>query len=129
MRILTRILDWFATPYSLILVLKDRNLSWQSKLKAGLILAAVAFYILDPMDLIPDYIPFIGWLDDLVIVPAVLALAGKIVPEVNFVQVRTKARSTFKRVFLWTAVTIGSIVLISLTTLGLVIYLVVKAWS
>lgn len=129
MKILSRIIDWFATPYSLWLVIRDPALSWQSKLKAGLILAGVCFYVLDPWDLIPDYIPFIGWIDDLMVIPLMMLVAGKVVPEVNFTQLRNQSRYTAKRVMVWTAVTISSIVLISLATLGLVIYLVVKAWS
>jgi len=129
MKILSRIIDWFATPYSLWLVIRDPALSWQSKLKAGLILAGVCFYILDPWDLIPDYIPFIGWIDDLMVIPLMMLAAGKVVPEVKFTQLRNRSRYTAKRVMVWTAVTISSMVLISLATLGLVIYLVVKAWS
>jgi uncharacterized membrane protein YkvA (DUF1232 family) len=129
MKILSRIIDWFATPYSLWLVIRDPSISWQSKLKAGLILAGVCFYVLDPWDLIPDYIPFIGWIDDLMVIPLMMLVAGKVVPEVNFTQLRNQSRYTAKRVMVWTAVTISSIVLISLATLGLVIYLVVKAWS
>jgi uncharacterized membrane protein YkvA (DUF1232 family) len=129
MRIFSRIIDWFATPYSLWLVIRDPEIPWQAKLKAGLILAGVSFYILDPWDIIPDFIPFIGWIDDLFILPLMMMAAGKIVPEVNFVQLRKKARSTAKRVMLWTAVAIGSLVLVSLATLGLVIYLVIKAFS
>jgi uncharacterized membrane protein YkvA (DUF1232 family) len=129
MRIFSRIVDWFATPYSLWLVIRNPDIGWQAKLKAGLILGGVSIYILDPWDIIPDFIPFVGWIDDLVIVPLMVTVAGKIVPEVNFVQLRKKARSSAKRVMLWTAVTIGSMVLVSLATLGLVIYLAVKAWS
>jgi uncharacterized membrane protein YkvA (DUF1232 family) len=129
MRIFTRIIDWFATPYSLWLVIRDPDIPWQAKLKAGLILAGVSFYILDPWDIIPDFIPFIGWIDDLIILPLMMMAAGKIVPEVNFVQLRKKARSTAKRVMLWTAVTVGGLALVSLATLGLVIYLVIKAFS
>jgi uncharacterized membrane protein YkvA (DUF1232 family) len=129
MKILTRIIDWFATPYSLWLVIRDPDIPWQAKLKSGLILAGISFYILDPWDIIPDFIPFIGWIDDLVIVPIMMMAAGKIVREVNFVQLRNKACSTVKRVMVWTAVSVGGIILISLATLGLVIYLVVKACS
>ncbi len=129
LRILTRIIDWFATPYSLFLLLRDPNISWKSKLKAGLMLLAVAFYVLDPWDMIPDFIPFIGWLDDLVVLPAMMAVADKIVPEVKVSQIRQRARSTTKRVMFWTLTCIIGLILISLTTLGLVITLAIKAWS
>lgn len=41
---------------------------------------AVATYALSPIDLIPDFIPIIGYLDDVVIVPAGILLAVKLVP-------------------------------------------------
>jgi uncharacterized membrane protein YkvA (DUF1232 family) len=128
LRILSKIIDWFATPYSLYLILKDKEFSWKTKLKAGLILSAVTFYILDPFDIIPDYIPFIGLLDDLVIIPLVMVFASKIVPEVNFTQLRKNARSKAKRVMLWTGMTISGIILAGLSISGALIYLVVKLW-
>ena len=128
MKILSRVIDWFATPYSLWLVIRDPAISWQAKLKSCLILAGVCFYILDPWDLIPDYIPFIGWIDDLMVIPLMMLVAGKVVPEVNFTQLRNKSRTTARRVMVWTAVTVSGMVLLSLATLGLVIYLVIKVW-
>jgi uncharacterized membrane protein YkvA (DUF1232 family) len=129
MKVLSNIIDWFATPYSLWLVIRDPAISWQAKLKASLILGGISIYVLDPWDMIPDYIPFLGWIDDLLIIPLMILVAGKVVPEVNIVQLRNKARSTAKRLMVWTAVTISGVVLISLATLGMVIYLVVKTWS
>jgi uncharacterized membrane protein YkvA (DUF1232 family) len=43
--------------------------------------AMLAFvYLISPIDLIPDFIPFVGYLDDLVIVPFVLHIAFRLVP-------------------------------------------------
>jgi uncharacterized membrane protein YkvA (DUF1232 family) len=129
MRIMTRIIDWFAAPYSLYLLLRDPHIDWKVKLKAGLILAAVTFYILNPADLIPDFTPVLGWIDDLVIVPLAMALAAKVVPGVNLAEIRQRARAKTRRVMLWTIAFIGVMVVISLSTLGLVIYLAIRAWS
>jgi uncharacterized membrane protein YkvA (DUF1232 family) len=128
MKLMTRIIDWFATPYSLYLLVRDPDTGWKVKLKAGLILAAVIFYILEPIDLIPDFIPVLGWVDDLVIVPLAMALAAKVAPEINLAEVRQKARTKTKRVMFLTAALIGVTVVISLSTLGLVIYLAIRAW-
>ena len=58
------------------LALKDPRTPWYAKAIAGL----VVFYALSPIDLIPDFIPVIGQLDDLIVVPLGLKLAAKLVP-------------------------------------------------
>ena len=55
---------------------RDRRVPWYAKAVAGL----VAAYALSPIDLIPDFIPIIGYLDDLLIVPAGIMLAVKLTP-------------------------------------------------
>lgn len=47
---------------------------------AKLTAAAVAAYALSPIDLIPDFIPLLGYLDDLLVVPAGIMLAVKLIP-------------------------------------------------
>jgi uncharacterized membrane protein YkvA (DUF1232 family) len=126
MRIVTRMIDWFATPYSLFLLLRDPLISWNSKVKAGLILAAASVYIIIPFDLIPDFSPFLGLLDDLVIVPAIFFLAGIIVPEVSLAEIRNKARSSTKRIMVWTFAVVVGLFLLSLTMIGLAIYFAVR---
>ena len=56
---------------------RDLRVSWHAKLVAG----AVAAYALSPIDLIPDFIPVIGYLDDLIIVPLGILLAIRLVPK------------------------------------------------
>ena len=48
-------------------------------------------YALSPIDLIPDFIPVLGYLDDLVIVPAGIALAIRLVPDDVLVECRARA--------------------------------------
>ena len=55
---------------------RDPRVPWYAKAVAGL----VAAYALSPIDLIPDFIPIIGYLDDLLIVPAGIMLAVKLTP-------------------------------------------------
>jgi uncharacterized membrane protein YkvA (DUF1232 family) len=129
MRILTRIVDWFAAPCSLYLLIRDPLVSWKTKLKAGLALAAVSFYILNPFDIIPDFTPVMGWIDDLLIVPAFLFLAGKIVPEISLSEIRQKARSRTRRVMFWTLASAFTLILVFLSTPGLLIFLAVKTWA
>ena len=62
--------------YALYLACRDPRVPWYAK---ALIIATIS-YALSPIDLIPDFIPIIGYLDDLVIVPAGIYLALKMIP-------------------------------------------------
>jgi uncharacterized membrane protein YkvA (DUF1232 family) len=55
---------------------RDPRVPWYAKAAAG----AVAAYALSPIDLIPDFIPVLGYLDDLVIVPFGILLVVKLIP-------------------------------------------------
>jgi uncharacterized membrane protein YkvA (DUF1232 family) len=55
---------------------RDRRVSRAAKIVAG----ATAAYALSPIDLIPDFIPVLGYLDDLLIVPAGIWLALRLIP-------------------------------------------------
>ena len=48
------------------LALKNKKTPWYAKIIA----ATVVVYALSPIDLIPDFIPVLGYLDDLIILPA-----------------------------------------------------------
>jgi uncharacterized membrane protein YkvA (DUF1232 family) len=65
---------------------KDRRTPWYAKAVAGLVVA----YALSPIDLIPDFIPVLGYLDDLLIVPAGIALAVKLIPKEIMTEARQK---------------------------------------
>lgn len=58
---------------------------------ARLVTLATVAYALSPIDLIPDFVPVLGYLDDLVIVPAGLALAVKLVPADVLADARARA--------------------------------------
>jgi len=64
---------------------------------AKLAAAAVVAYALSPIDLIPDFIPVLGYLDDLIIVPAGIALVLRLVPAGVLVECRAKAQSWSQR--------------------------------
>jgi uncharacterized membrane protein YkvA (DUF1232 family) len=61
---------------ALYLAARDPRVPWYAKLVA----AAVAAYALSPIDLIPDFIPVLGYLDDLILVPLGILLAVRLVP-------------------------------------------------
>src|SRR5262249_48575267 len=60
---------------------------WYAKAVA----ACVATYALSPIDLIPDFIPVVGYIDDLILVPIGILLAVKLVPKDVMVELRAKA--------------------------------------
>ena len=73
---------------AVFLALGDRKTPWYAK---GLALLTVA-YALSPIDLIPDFIPVLGYLDDLIILPVLVALTVKCIPADVFAQYRERAQ-------------------------------------
>ena len=59
------------------LALKDR----ETPLPAKLLAAVTVCYALSPIDLVPDFIPVLGYLDDLLILPALIGLTAKLIPK------------------------------------------------
>jgi uncharacterized membrane protein YkvA (DUF1232 family) len=72
---------------ALWLAARDPRVPWPAKLIAGL----VAAYALSPIDLIPDFIPVLGYLDDLLIVPLGIVLAVRLIPDSMMVDLRAQA--------------------------------------
>ncbi len=66
---------------------RDPRVSWRLKVLAG----AVAAYAFSPIDLIPDFIPVLGYLDDLLIVPAGIWLVTRMVPAPLMQEFRLRA--------------------------------------
>ncbi len=74
---------------ALWLAARDPRVSVGAKLIAG----AVAAYALSPIDLIPDFIPVLGLLDDLVLVPAGIGLAVWLIPSPVLEDLRRRAEA------------------------------------
>jgi uncharacterized membrane protein YkvA (DUF1232 family) len=62
---------------ALFLALKDKRTPFLAKFFA----AITVVYALSPVDLIPDFIPLLGYLDDLIILPALVALTIRMIPK------------------------------------------------
>jgi uncharacterized membrane protein YkvA (DUF1232 family) len=73
--------------HALYLAAGDPRVLWYAKVAA----IAVAAYALSPIDLIPDFIPILGYLDDLLIVPLGILLAVKLVPPHLMAEFRAEA--------------------------------------
>ena len=78
---------------ALWLAARDPRVPRLAKAVAG----AVAAYALSPIDLIPDFIPLIGYLDDLLIVPAGIWLAARLVPAPLLAELREEAARRSER--------------------------------
>ena len=74
--------------YALYLVYRDPRTPWHARLFAALVVG----YAFSPIDLIPDFIPGLGYLDDLLLVPLGVLLALKMVPPAVWAESREMAR-------------------------------------
>jgi uncharacterized membrane protein YkvA (DUF1232 family) len=92
---------------------------------AKLVAVAVLAYVLSPIDLIPDFIPVLGQLDDLVIVPLGIALVTRLTPKPLWeAQLRAAELSTEKLPKLWWGVLLVGLVWVTL--LGLFVWWMVR---
>jgi uncharacterized membrane protein YkvA (DUF1232 family) len=79
--------------HALFLAARDPRVPWYAKALA----IAVAAYALSPIDLIPDFVPVVGYLDDLVIVPAGIALVVRLIPPAIMAEHRALAMAAQDR--------------------------------
>jgi len=77
-----------AEAYALYLAYRDPRVPLYARIFA----AGVVAYAFSPIDLIPDFIPVIGYLDDLVLVPLGIALALKMIPPPVMEECRARAK-------------------------------------
>jgi uncharacterized membrane protein YkvA (DUF1232 family) len=101
---------------ALWLAARDPRTPWRAKALAGF----VAAYALSPIDLIPDFIPVLGWLDDLLIVPAGIWLALRLVPPALMAEFRARATAQARP---RSRVAAAVIVLLWLALAGLILWL------
>lgn len=73
--------------YAIYLAYRDPRVPWYAKI----LIAFVVAHTFSPIDLIPDFIPVLGYLDDLVIAPLGIALAIKMIPADVMAQCRAEA--------------------------------------
>ncbi|MGN0608213.1 MAG: YkvA family protein [Oscillospiraceae bacterium] len=77
---------------AIFLALKDR----ETPLAAKIFAAVTVAYALSPVDLIPDFIPVLGYLDDVLLLPALAALTIKFIPKEKLEECRAKAEDLWK---------------------------------
>jgi uncharacterized membrane protein YkvA (DUF1232 family) len=77
-----------AEAYTLYLAYRDPRVPWYAKVFAALVVG----YAFSPIDLIPDFIPIVGYLDDLILVPAGIAIALQMIPPQVMEEARDRAQ-------------------------------------
>lgn len=91
MRLAARLKGWAKAikrdVVALWLAARDKRTPLTAKIVAGL----VAAYALSPIDLVPDFIPVLGYLDDVVLVPLGILLALRLIPPPLMTEFRTEA--------------------------------------
>jgi len=74
---------------ALVIAVRDPRTPMAARIIAALVVA----YALSPIDLIPDFVPVLGYLDDLIIVPLGLALVLRLIPDALMADYRASAVS------------------------------------
>jgi uncharacterized membrane protein YkvA (DUF1232 family) len=78
--------------YAMHLAYRDPRVPWYARIFA----ACVVAYAFSPIDLIPDPIPILGYLDDLVLIPLGVIVAVRMIPPVVLAECREQAREVMK---------------------------------
>lgn len=106
--------------YALYLAYQDPRVPWHARV----FIAGVVAYAFSPIDLIPDFIPVLGYLDDVVLVPLGIALALKMIPAEVLAESRARAQDVMaagKPVKWWAA---GVVIALWILAVGLGVWLV-----
>lgn len=77
---------------AVFLCLKSKDTPLIAKILAGITIA----YALSPIDLVPDFIPVLGYLDDIILLPSFIALTIKFIPKDVFDRYRKEAEGIWK---------------------------------
>ena len=77
---------------AIFLALKDK----ETPIAAKLVAAVTVAYALSPIDLIPDFIPVLGYLDDVILLPALVALTVRLIPKETMEKNRKLAEGLWK---------------------------------
>lgn len=103
--------------YALYLTARHPDVPWYVKVLA----VSVVAYALSPIDLIPDFVPVLGYLDDLILVPLGVALVIRLTPREVFADCRLRAQQELERGALdgWLPARIAMIVIVVIWTLVL----------
>ena len=77
-----------AETFALYLAARHPDTPWYAKL----LVAGIVAYAFSPIDLIPDFVPVLGYVDDLILIPMGIALAIKMIPPSVLTECRARAQ-------------------------------------
>jgi uncharacterized membrane protein YkvA (DUF1232 family) len=109
--------------FALYFAMRDPRVPWYAKALAGCIVA----YAFSPIDLIPDPIPVLGYLDDLVLIPLGVLVVRHMIPGDVMAECRLKAQGLAEKPTNWLAA--AMVVLIWLGLAAAAAYWLVRAFS
>jgi uncharacterized membrane protein YkvA (DUF1232 family) len=110
-----------AETLALSFAVRDPRVPWYARLLA----VAVVAYALSPIDLIPDVVPVLGYLDDLILVPLGIVLVRRLVPPEVMAEARARAQAELaggRRVSRAGALIVVTIWLVSAALVGWLLY-------
>lgn len=81
-----------AETFALYLAARHPRTPWHAKL----FVAGIVAYALSPIDLIPDFVPVLGYLDDLVLIPLGITLAIRLIPSAVLSECRVRAAEAMR---------------------------------
>lgn len=111
--------------YALFLAYKNPRVPWYAKIFA----ACVVGYAFSPIDLIPDFIPVLGQLDDLILIPVGIAIALKMIQKEVWEESRKNAREILEQSRPRNWIAGGIIIVIWLCVIAYVVAKVAKGGS
>jgi len=104
--------------YTLWIAYRKPGLPWYARVFAALVVA----YAFSPIDIIPDFIPVLGYLDDLILIPLGVSLAIKMIPREILLTAREEANIRLEENHQANWIAGGMILLLWLTVFGWVIW-------
>jgi uncharacterized membrane protein YkvA (DUF1232 family) len=110
-----------ADTYAVYLACRDPRVPWYARLLAACIVA----YAFSPIDLIPDFVPVLGYLDDLILIPLGIALLLYMIPAPVMAECREQAHAVLAegKPTSWVAASIIIAIWLLLAALGIAITL------
>jgi uncharacterized membrane protein YkvA (DUF1232 family) len=108
--------------FTLYLACRHPRVPWYAKALALLVVG----YALSPIDLIPDFIPVLGYLDDLILIPLGIMLVIRMIPSEVLAECRQKSETLVGRATRAGKIAAAVIVLIWILSAALTVWLIIR---